>query len=254
MSCSHLRIEVHASCAHSSCEDHGRRRKSIITMSKLGKNEAKKIAAAKRAELDEEMDEEERKRMLNAGMGIGGGLHKGDEKLFEKKLTKEEKKLAAAARKAERLAAKAERASGERASNASEEGGEEAAAAASAAAPPKPAAKPPKGKGRYAEYIQKHGAGLLRYVCESPSNTCNGYIEVVTGAAPAMPAMRAGDCAAASAAAASRLSRPRYDAAARVEAFGGIRAEGIAPRVRASWSRPYPAGAAAATSASRPKV
>jgi len=117
-------------------------------MSKLGKNEAKKIAAAKRAELDVEMDEEERKRMLNAGMGIGGGLHKGDEKLFEKKLTKEEKKLAAAARKAERLAAKAERASGERASNASEEGGEEAAAAA---APPKPAAKPPKGKAAKAE-------------------------------------------------------------------------------------------------------
>ena len=115
-------------------------------MSKLGKNEAKKIAAAKRAELDVEMDEEERKRMLNAGMGIGGGLHKGDEKLFEKKLTKEEKKLAAAARKAERLAAKAERASGERASNASEEGGEEAAAP-----PPKPAAKPAKGKAAKAE-------------------------------------------------------------------------------------------------------
>ena len=130
------------------------RRKSIITMSKLGKNEAKKIAAAKRAELDAEMTEEERQRMLNAGMGIGGGLHKGDEKLFEKKLTKEEKKLAAAARKAERLAAKAERASGERASNASEEGGEEAAAAAAtatAAAPPKPAAKPPKGKAAKAE-------------------------------------------------------------------------------------------------------
>ena len=123
-------------------------------MSKLGKNEAKKIAAAKRAELDAEMTEEERQRMLNAGMGIGGGLHKGDEKLFEKKLTKEEKKLAAAARKAERLAAKAERASGERASNASEEGGEEAAAAAAtatAAAPPKPAAKPPKGKAAKAE-------------------------------------------------------------------------------------------------------
>ena len=120
-------------------------------MSKLGKNEAKKIAAAKRAELDAEMTEEERQRMLNAGMGIGGGLHKGDEKLFEKKLTKEEKKLAAAARKAERLAAKAERASGERASNASEEGGEEAAAAAAAAAPPKAAAKPPKGKAAKAE-------------------------------------------------------------------------------------------------------
>ena len=120
-------------------------------MSKLGKNEAKKIAAAKRAELDAEMTEEERQRMLNAGMGIGGGLHKGDEKLFEKKLTKEEKKLAAAARKAERLAAKAERASGERASNASEEGGEEAAASAAAAAPPKAAAKPPKGKAAKAE-------------------------------------------------------------------------------------------------------
>ena len=118
-----------------------------LIMSKLGKNEAKKIAAAKRAELDAEMTEEERQRMLNAGMGIGGGLHKGDEKLFEKKLTKEEKKLAAAARKAERLAAKAERASGERASNASEEGGEEAAASA----PPKPAAKPPKGKAAKAE-------------------------------------------------------------------------------------------------------
>ena len=122
-----------------------------LIMSKLGKNEAKKIAAAKRAELDAEMTEEERQRMLNAGMGIGGGLHKGDEKLFEKKLTKEEKKLAAAARKAERLAAKAERASGERASNASEEGGEEAAAAAAAAAPPKAAAKPPKGKAAKAE-------------------------------------------------------------------------------------------------------
>ena len=120
-------------------------------MSKLGKNEAKKIAAAKRAELDAEMTEEERQRILNAGMGIGGGLHKGDEKLFEKKLTKEEKKLAAAARKAERLAAKAERASGERASNASEEGGEEAAASAAAAAPPKAAAKPPKGKAAKAE-------------------------------------------------------------------------------------------------------
>ena len=115
-------------------------------MSKIGKNEAKRIAAEKRAELDSETTEEERQRILNAGMGVGGGLHKGDEKLFEKKLTKEEKKLAAAARKAERLAAKAERASGERASNASEEGGEEAAAP-----PPKPAAKPPKGKAAKAE-------------------------------------------------------------------------------------------------------
>ena len=148
-SSSHLQARPRITRPHS-CEGKSTLRK-YITMSKLGKNEAKKIAAAKRAELDEEMDEEERKRMLNAGMGIGGGLHKGDEKLFEKKLTKEEKKLAAAARKAERLAAKAERASGERASNASEEGGEEAAASAAAAAPPKPAAKPPKGKAAKAE-------------------------------------------------------------------------------------------------------
>ena len=145
LTCSHLHIEVACSRDRTAVKSL-RLRKSIITMSKLGKNEAKKIAAAKRAELDAEMTEEERQRMLNAGMGIGGGLHKGDEKLFEKKLTKEEKKLAAAARKAERLAAKAERASGERASNASEEGGEEAAAP-----PPKPAAKPPKGKAAKAE-------------------------------------------------------------------------------------------------------
>ena len=60
---------------------------------KLGKNAAKRAAAAQLAELDTEMSEEQRQAMLQKGMGVGGGLHKGEDELFEKKMSKEEKKV-----------------------------------------------------------------------------------------------------------------------------------------------------------------
>jgi ATP-binding cassette subfamily F protein 2 len=60
---------------------------------KLGKNEAKKLEAEARKEFDSEMTEEERQRMIKKGMGIhAGGLQVGEERLVEKKLTKEEQK------------------------------------------------------------------------------------------------------------------------------------------------------------------
>ena len=73
-----------------------------INMSgKLGKNEAKRAAEAARKELDSEMTEEERERMLRKGMGIdSGGLQKGEERLAERKLTKEEKKAQTEAKRA----------------------------------------------------------------------------------------------------------------------------------------------------------
>lgn len=48
-------------------------------MSKLGKNEAKRLQAAALADLHSEMDDDERERMLRKGMGgqDGGLLHKG---------------------------------------------------------------------------------------------------------------------------------------------------------------------------------
>ena len=39
-------------------------------------------------ELNSEMTEEEAERMQRSGMGIGGGLDKGEATLFEKKMTK----------------------------------------------------------------------------------------------------------------------------------------------------------------------
>jgi len=67
-----------------------------------GKNEAKRAAAAALADLDAEMTEEERERMLRKGMGVdmGGALQKGEERLAERKLTKEEKKAQTEARRA----------------------------------------------------------------------------------------------------------------------------------------------------------
>jgi ATPase subunit of ABC transporter with duplicated ATPase domains len=83
-------------------------------MAKLGKNEAKRLAAAARAELDEEVDEETRQRQLRRGMGLvatdDAANSKYEERMAAQKQSKEEKEAAKAAAK-ERLAAKkAERA------------------------------------------------------------------------------------------------------------------------------------------------
>ena len=78
-----------------------------------GKNEAKRAAAAALKDLDSEMTEEERERMLRKGMGVDMGtsaIHKGEDKLAEKKLTKEEKKALQEKKKAERAAKKAAKA------------------------------------------------------------------------------------------------------------------------------------------------
>ena len=68
---------------------------------------AKAAAHAMNKELDSEMTDEERARKEKAGMGIFGGVNKGEEQLFEKKLSKEEKKAAAEAKRAELAAKKA---------------------------------------------------------------------------------------------------------------------------------------------------
>tara|TARA_B100000513_G_scaffold71704_2_gene28805 strand:+ start:11334 stop:13796 length:2463 start_codon:yes stop_codon:yes gene_type:complete len=84
-------------------------------MSKLGKNEAKRLQAAALREFHSEMDEDERERMLRRGMGgqEGGLIHKGVDQLVAKKLSKEEKKAmmeqkraALAEKKAAKMAAK----------------------------------------------------------------------------------------------------------------------------------------------------
>jgi ATP-binding cassette subfamily F protein 2 len=70
--------------------------------------QAKNAAFAIAQELDSEMTDEQRERMQKSGMGVGmGGINSGEEKLFEKKLSKEEKKAQAEAKKAERDAKKA---------------------------------------------------------------------------------------------------------------------------------------------------
>ena len=43
---------------------------------------AKSAAIALAKELDSEMTEEDRERMVNRGMGVGGGLDKGETQLF----------------------------------------------------------------------------------------------------------------------------------------------------------------------------
>ena len=48
--------------------------------------EAKKAAFAMKQELDSEMSEEQRERMEKSGMGIGGGLNKGEDQLFGTRL------------------------------------------------------------------------------------------------------------------------------------------------------------------------
>jgi len=67
---------------------------------------AKSAAIALNRELDSEMDDEQRERMEKTGMGIGGGVDKGEAKFFEKKMTKEEKKAAAEEKRAEIVAKK----------------------------------------------------------------------------------------------------------------------------------------------------
>ena len=44
--------------------------------------EAKKAAFAMKQELDSEMTEEDRQRIQKSGMGVGGGLNKGEDQLF----------------------------------------------------------------------------------------------------------------------------------------------------------------------------
>lgn len=69
---------------------------------KIGKNEAKRAEAEALKDLDSEMTEEERERMLRKGMGVdmGGALQTGELRLTEKKMTKEEKKAQTEARRA----------------------------------------------------------------------------------------------------------------------------------------------------------
>ena len=43
---------------------------------------AKQAAFAMAKELDSEMSEEQRQRMEKSGMGVGGGLNKGEDALF----------------------------------------------------------------------------------------------------------------------------------------------------------------------------
>jgi ATP-binding cassette subfamily F protein 2 len=72
------------------------------------KERAEKAAAiAMSKELDSEMTEEERARKEKSGMGLFGGVNKGEEQLFGPKMTKEEKKAAAEAKRAELAAKKA---------------------------------------------------------------------------------------------------------------------------------------------------
>lgn len=68
---------------------------------------AKAAAHAMNKELDSEMTEEERQRKEKAGMGLFGGINKGEETLFGPKQTKEEKKAAAEAKRAEMAEKKA---------------------------------------------------------------------------------------------------------------------------------------------------
>ena len=108
-------------------------------MSKLGKNEAKRLQAAALREFHSEMDEDERERMLRRGMGgqEGGLIHKGVDQLVAKKLSKEEKKAmmeqkraALAEKKAAKMAAKEGEASEAQAKQREwERGGEHAQAA-----------------------------------------------------------------------------------------------------------------------------
>jgi len=70
---------------------------------------AKEAAFAMKKALDSEMTEEDRQRMAKSGMGVFGGINKGEVQLFEKKLTKEEKKAEAERKKAERAAKKKEK-------------------------------------------------------------------------------------------------------------------------------------------------
>jgi len=82
---------------------------------------AKSAAIAMSKELESEMTDEERARKEKAGMGLFGGINKGEEELFAKKETKEEKKAKAEAKRAEMAAKKAaKKAAGESESGDSE--------------------------------------------------------------------------------------------------------------------------------------
>jgi ATP-binding cassette subfamily F protein 2 len=114
---------------------------------------AKQAAFQMQKELDSEMTDEQRERMVKSGMGVGvGGMNAGADELFEKKLTKEEKKALAAQKKAEREAKKAAKAAeaggGDDDDDGAEEGGGEEGEASSSAAPAKkPLAKATSKKG-----------------------------------------------------------------------------------------------------------
>ena len=69
--------------------------------------QAKSAAIAMAKELDSEMTDEERARKEKSGMGLFGGINKGEDELFAKKETKEEKKAKAEAKYAEMAAKKA---------------------------------------------------------------------------------------------------------------------------------------------------
>jgi hypothetical protein len=68
---------------------------------------AKAEAIAMAKDLDSEMTDEERARKEKSGMGLFGGVNKGEDELFAKKETKEEKKAKAEAKRAEMAAKKA---------------------------------------------------------------------------------------------------------------------------------------------------
>ena len=78
-------------------------------MGKADKKAAKDAVASARMdkELGKETTEEEYERAEKKGMGAFGGINKGEEQLFEKKLSKEEKKAAMEQKKAELAAKKA---------------------------------------------------------------------------------------------------------------------------------------------------
>mmetsp|Transcript_22705 Transcript_22705/g.49616 ORF Transcript_22705/g.49616 Transcript_22705/m.49616 type:complete len:703 (+) Transcript_22705:142-2250(+) len=107
---------------------------------------AKQAAFAMQKELDSEMTDEQRQRLEKQGMGIHGGINKGEEQLFEKKLSKEEKKAALEAKKAEIAAKKAMKKVAAAAEAGAPMDEEEVAAMVAAEAEKKLAKKEKKGK------------------------------------------------------------------------------------------------------------
>ena len=88
--------------AHTHIPTHHLAHTTLFTHAARKERQAKAAAFAMANELNSEMTEEEAERMQRSGMGIGGGLDKGEATLFEKKLSKEEKKALSEQKKAER--------------------------------------------------------------------------------------------------------------------------------------------------------